>query len=60
MNINSDPENFDRSGAQALFEPMQQLDEKLDTGFDAVTHDHGLAGRMQRRLRLADGVLLEG
>ncbi|MDD5385049.1 MAG: lipoprotein-releasing ABC transporter ATP-binding protein LolD [Gallionella sp.] len=52
--------NLDRSSAQALFELMQQLNEKLDTSFIVVTHDHELAGRMQRRLRLVDGVLLEG
>ena len=52
--------NLDRSSAQALFELMQQLNEKFDTSFIVVTHDHELAGRMQRRLRLVDGVLLEG
>jgi len=49
--------NLDRSSAQALFELMQQLNEKFDTSFIVVTHDHELAGRMQRRLRLVDGVL---
>ena len=52
--------NLDRNSAQALFELMQQLNEKLNTSFIVVTHDHELAGRMQRRLRLVDGVLLEG
>jgi len=50
--------NLDRSSAQALFELMQQLNEKLNTSFIVVTHDHELAGRMQRRLRLVDGVIL--
>ena len=50
--------NLDRSSAQALFELMQQLNEKLNTSFIVVTHDHELAGRMQRRMRLVDGVLL--
>jgi lipoprotein-releasing system ATP-binding protein len=36
---------------------MQQLNEKLNTSFIVVTHDAELAGRMQRRLRLMDGVL---
>jgi lipoprotein-releasing system ATP-binding protein len=49
--------NLDRSSAQALFELMQQLNEKLNTSFIVVTHDAELAGRMQRRLRLMDGVL---
>jgi len=52
--------NLDRSSAQALFELMQQLNGKFNTSFIVVTHDHELAGRMQRRLRLVDGVLLEG
>jgi len=50
--------NLDRSSAQALFELMQQLNEKLNTSFIVVTHDHELAGRMQRRLRLVDGAIL--
>ena len=49
--------NLDRSSAQALFELMQQLNEKLNTSFIVVTHDHELAGRMQRRLQLIDGVI---
>jgi len=52
--------NLDRSSAQALFELMQQLNGKFSTSFIVVTHDHELAGRMQRRLQLVDGVLLEG
>jgi lipoprotein-releasing system ATP-binding protein len=49
--------NLDRGSAQALFDLMQQLNEKLNTSFIVVTHDLELAGRMQRRLRLVDGVL---
>ena len=51
--------NLDRSSAQALFELMQQLNEKFTTSFIVVTHDLELAGRMQRRLTLLDGVLRE-
>jgi lipoprotein-releasing system ATP-binding protein len=49
--------NLDRSSAAALFELMQQLNEKLQTSFIVVTHDLELAKRMQRSLRLVDGVL---
>lgn len=49
--------NLDRSSAQALFELMQRLNEQFNTSFIVVTHDFELAGRMQRRLRLVDGVL---
>ena len=49
--------NLDRASAQALFELMQTLNEKLNTSFIVVTHDLELAGKMQRQLRLVDGVL---
>lgn len=49
--------NLDRSSAQALFDLMQQLNESLNTSFIVVTHDLELAKRMQRQLRLEDGVL---
>ena len=49
--------NLDRNSAQALFDLMQQLNEKLNTSFIVVTHDLELAGRMQHCLRLVDGVL---
>lgn len=49
--------NLDRSSAEALFDLMQQLNEQLHTSFIVVTHDLELAKRMQRSLRLVDGVL---
>ncbi|HEX5338846.1 MAG TPA: lipoprotein-releasing ABC transporter ATP-binding protein LolD [Gallionella sp.] len=49
--------NLDRKSAEALFELMQQLNEKLATSFIVVTHDLELAARMQRSLHLLDGVL---
>ncbi len=49
--------NLDRNSAEALFELMQQLNEQFHTSFVVVTHDLDLAGRMQRSLRLVDGVL---
>lgn len=36
---------------------MQRLNEQMNTSFIVVTHDYDLAGRMQRRMRLTDGVL---
>ncbi len=52
--------NLDRGSAHALFELMQQLNSQLQTSFIIVTHDLELAGRMQRSLRLVDGVLTSG
>ena len=49
--------NLDRSSASALFDLMQSLNERLRTSFIIVTHDLELAGRMQRQLKLVDGVL---
>jgi lipoprotein-releasing system ATP-binding protein len=49
--------NLDHSNAQALYDLMQQLNEKFNTSFIVVTHDQELAGRMKHRLRLVDGVL---
>ena len=49
--------NLDRNSAKALFDLMQELNERLNTSFIVVTHDLELAARMQRQLRLVDGVL---
>ncbi|MDD4928002.1 MAG: lipoprotein-releasing ABC transporter ATP-binding protein LolD [Gallionella sp.] len=49
--------NLDRNSAEELFDLMQQLNEQLKTSFIVVTHDMELAKRMQRSLRLVDGVL---
>jgi lipoprotein-releasing system ATP-binding protein len=51
--------NLDRASAHALFELMLDLNTRLETSFVVVTHDMDLAGKMQRRLRLLDGVLHE-
>ena len=49
--------NLDRASAKSLFDLMQELNERLNTSFIVVTHDLELAARMQRQLRLVDGVL---
>ena len=51
--------NLDRASAHALFELMQELNARLNTSFIVVTHDLDLASKMQRQLRLVDGVLSE-
>ncbi len=52
--------NLDRASASALFDLMQTLNDKLNTSFIIVTHDLDLASRMQRQMRLVDGVLQPG
>jgi lipoprotein-releasing system ATP-binding protein len=49
--------NLDRASAHALFDLMQELNARLNTSFIVVTHDLELASKMQRRLRLVDGML---
>ncbi|HEY6094579.1 MAG TPA: lipoprotein-releasing ABC transporter ATP-binding protein LolD [Gallionellaceae bacterium] len=49
--------NLDRNSAQALFDLMQELNQRLNTSFIVVTHDLDLAARMQRQLHLIDGML---
>ena len=51
--------NLDRKSAESLFDLMQQLNEQLGTSFIVVTHDLELARRMQKSLKLVDGVLSE-
>ncbi len=51
--------NLDRVNAQALFELMNELNERLNTSFIVVTHDTDMAKKMQRCLQLVDGILHE-
>ncbi len=52
--------NLDRRNAEAVFELMMELNQSLGTSFVLVTHDHTLAARASRILRLVDGVLIHG
>ncbi len=49
--------NLDRASARILFELMQELNARLNTSLIVVTHDLELASKMQRQIRLEDGVL---
>jgi ABC-type antimicrobial peptide transport system, ATPase component len=49
--------NLDPQAAERVLDLMAEL-ERADTGFIVVTHDPGIARRMDRQLELRDGHLV--
>ena len=52
--------NLDQESADQVFLVMLDLAARRGTAFVVVTHDEDLARRMERRLYLTDGHLIEG
>lgn len=51
--------NLDHSNGERVFELMLELNREFGSSLVVVTHDSGLAGRMDRIVRLADGRIQE-
>ena len=52
--------NLDRENAERVFDLILDLNRRHSSAFVMVTHDPGLAARMERRLRMNDGKIVEG
>ncbi|WPC73151.1 lipoprotein-releasing ABC transporter ATP-binding protein LolD [Vibrio porteresiae] len=51
--------NLDHQTALSIYDLMRQLNQESGTAFLVVTHDNELAGKMDRRMFMQDGLLLE-
>ncbi|MCP3126970.1 MULTISPECIES: lipoprotein-releasing ABC transporter ATP-binding protein LolD [Shewanella] len=49
--------NLDANSGDAVYELIRELANQLGTAFVVVTHDHKLAGRMDRQLMMKNGYL---
>jgi lipoprotein-releasing system ATP-binding protein len=52
--------NLDRENAERVFDLILDLNRRHSSAFVMVTHDPELAARMERRLRMNDGKIVEG
>jgi lipoprotein-releasing system ATP-binding protein len=49
--------NLDPHTAESMLDLLMELNQALDISFVVVTHDPAIAARMDRTVRLVDGVL---
>ncbi|KXI30698.1 lipoprotein-releasing ABC transporter ATP-binding protein LolD [Paraglaciecola hydrolytica] len=49
--------NLDQKTGESIYQLLRELREQLQTSFVVVTHDVGLANKLDRSLNLIDGVL---
>lgn len=50
--------NLDKANAEAIFDLFEQVRREYNTTVIVVTHDEGLASRMDRMVRLSDGKVI--
>ncbi|MEZ9231224.1 lipoprotein-releasing ABC transporter ATP-binding protein LolD [Vibrio amylolyticus] len=50
--------NLDHATALSIYDLMRQLNQESGTAFLVVTHDGELAGKMDRQLKMQDGLLI--
>lgn len=51
--------NLDENTAQGVFDMMMSLNQRIDTALVMVTHDNGLAKKMDKRYHLEQGTLTQ-
>ena len=51
--------NLDSKTAESIYQLMMELNQELNISFLIVTHDPELAGRMDRVLHMADGLIVD-
>lgn len=51
--------NLDPRTAQSVYDLLLEMNRERGTAFVIVTHDHGLAARMEQQYELSDGRLVE-